>query len=143
MDHEEILLEEWKEIRVTLRYFGNKRFAQLTVFIVASGFMFDTMLNRQESCFRTGLAVTGIVFALLFLMMEISSVRYWKAFVGRSKQIENDLAPLKLMTESRPELKGLKKVVTGTFATYALYCIVVGLWILALALGWGLKAKGT
>jgi hypothetical protein len=44
IEAEQILIQEWKEIRETLRYFGNKRFAQLTVFIAANGFLLDSYL---------------------------------------------------------------------------------------------------
>ena len=44
MHDDEILLEEWKEVRTTLRHFASKRFAQLTVFIAAAGFMFSELL---------------------------------------------------------------------------------------------------
>ena len=45
MNWEEILLEEWKEVRTRLRHFGSKRFVQLTVFIAAAGFMFTELLK--------------------------------------------------------------------------------------------------
>ena len=73
MNQDEILLEEWKEVRTSLRHFGSKRFAQLTVFIAAAGFMFAELLKPAAP--HPAVRVLGIVFPLLFLLMEISSVR--------------------------------------------------------------------
>lgn len=135
MDREtSLLLEEWKEIRETLRYFGNKRFAQLTVFIAASGFMLDAFLGRTDATARIALSVVGVLFAFLFLVMEISSVRYWNRFADRGKKIEEDAGTLELMTSYRPR----ERIVSATHATYALYGGVILLWLLALAFGIGI-----
>lgn len=42
----EILLAEWKDVRESLRYFGNKRFAQITVFVAANGFLFNAVYKQ-------------------------------------------------------------------------------------------------
>ncbi len=91
MDQTEILVTEWPDIRDSLRAFGNKRFAQLTVFMAATGFMFDGFLKQTERAPRLALTIVGIVLGVLFLVMEISAVRYWdqRAFFfgcGRAKR---------------------------------------------------------
>jgi len=126
------LLEEWKDIRETLRYFGNKRFAQLTVFIAVSGFMFDAFFKQPETSYRTALALSGIVGSILFLIMEYSSVHYWEKFAERGKNIENEMgATLKLLTSYRPP----ERFLSATNATYLLYLAVAVLWSLTLLSG--------
>lgn len=135
MDREtSLLLEEWKEIRETLRYFGNKRFAQLTVFIAASGFMLDAFLGRTDATTRLALSVVGVILAALFLVMELSSVAYWNRFADRGKEIERATGSLELMTSYRPQ----ERILSATNATYALYGGVILLWLLALCFGIGL-----
>ena len=131
MDEKQILLEEWKDIRETLRYFGNKRFAQLTVFIAASGFMIDAFLKQTSSQSRTVFPITGMLLAIAFLVLEVSAVRYWKAFVKRGEEIESKLPTLELMTHNRPSPTGLKILSTGTAATYTLYSVTFLYWALS------------
>lgn len=131
-DTKQQLLEEWKDIRETLRYFGNKRFAQLTVFITVSGFMFDAFFKQTENSHRIALAVSGIFGSALFLIMEHSSVLYWGKFAERGKEIETTTGgTLKLMTLYRPS----ERFISATNATYALYAAVAVLWCVTLFSG--------
>ena len=129
----EILLAEWQEIRESLRYFGNKRFAQLTVFIAANGFL----VNAIYAAFRDGqrlkttpaltAALIGLVVTVLFYVQEKSSVDYFTTFLERGKQLERELELLELMTHHRPRAD------RGTRATFWLYKTVGLLWLL---FGW-------
>ena len=121
MDWDEILLEEWKEVRTTLRHFGSKRFAQLTVFIAAAGFMFAELLKPAAP--HPAVLVVGIVLPLLFLLMELSSVRYFRAFARRGKEIERELPQLRLMSRARP------KSDLATWAICILYGLVSRIWV--------------
>ncbi|MDR8389574.1 hypothetical protein NC796_00405 [Aliifodinibius sp. S!AR15-10] len=125
-----VLLEEWKEIRESLRYFGNKRFAQLTVFIAGSGFMFDAFFNQPDTMSNWVLPMLGFIFGVLFYLMERSSVDYWKKFVERSKKIEEEITYLRLMTDHRPS----GRVFSATNATYFLYISISIIWIALLLL---------
>jgi hypothetical protein len=129
--HTDILLEEWKDIRETLRYFGNKRFAQLTVFIAVSGFMFDSFLKRPGLNRSWLVPGVGMVFGVLFIVMETSSVRYWRKFAERGKTIEQDIGHLELMSRFRPA----NRLFTSTNATYMVYLGVVLLWFFLLLTG--------
>ena len=142
MGETDLLIEEWKEIRESLRYFGNKRFAQLTVFIAASGFMLDGFFNRPDFRPRLAISFVGVVLGALFLLMERSSVRYWKRFAERAVGIEwatdsrldnhgnrmnSPTNSLWLMRSYRPRPGKL----SATNATYAIYVGVILLWIAA------------
>jgi len=128
MDKDQILLEEWKEVRTSLRYFGNKRFAQLTVFIAASGLMISAFLGEYDPQSLIMLRIMGMILSILFFILEISSVRYWKTFVRRGEEIEDQINGLKLM-KYRPKLSGLKKMLSGTWATYMLYGLTLIFWV--------------
>lgn len=124
MDNKDILLAEWKEIRETLRYFGNKRFAQLTVFLAAEGATISAFLNPATTrplVFQSA----GLLLSGLFCMMEYSSVRYWKAYAERGSAIEAGLPPLEMMSKSRPR----ERWYGGTTATYFLYIVTAMFWL--------------
>jgi hypothetical protein len=129
MDRKEILVEEWKDIRASLRYFGNKRFAQLTVFLATTGFMFKYVLETQAIKCPVLLAATGAALGIAFFLMERRSVQYWEAFVNRGKEIETEIGDLRIM-QTRPERSGIRKLLTGTYATYFIYLLAIVLWII-------------
>ncbi|MCH9034962.1 MAG: hypothetical protein IID42_10735, partial [Planctomycetes bacterium] len=120
MDDNGILLAEWKEIRESLRYFGNKRFAQLTVFLAAEGATINAFLSPSEDLSRLVFQSAGLLLAVLFFVMELSSVTYWKDFAARGEEIETTLKLLKLMTKHR-QSSGTD---SATKATYFLYVSV-------------------
>lgn len=111
MDEKQILIEEWKETRESLRYFGNKRFTQLTIFIAANGFMLDAFFKQPNKFF---LQIAGVVIGLLFFAMERSSVQDWAAVADRGKKIEGKVGHLELMTHHRP----INKVLSATYFVY-------------------------
>jgi hypothetical protein len=132
MDREEILVEEWKEIRETIRYFGNKRFAQLTVFLAITGFALNAFGDRSISAPEWLIPTVGLTNALLFLCMEMSSNRYWTAFLKRGQEIEGELqGVIKMMSKSRPDPRfGGRDL--GTAATLSLHYLVLVFWFVAL-----------
>ena len=69
MDDKEILLEEWKDIRETLRYFGNKRFAQLTVFLAAEGAAISAFLGAGHANPNRVFQIAGLLLAVLFFII--------------------------------------------------------------------------
>jgi hypothetical protein len=119
----EVLVEEWKDVRENLRYFGNKRFAQLTVFIAASAFLFDAFLRQNGTPLRLVLAPLGILLTVVFLVMETSSKQYSDRFAARGKEIEMRVQYLELM-HRRPEND------LATWSTYAAYALAIVLWLL-------------
>jgi hypothetical protein len=126
MDDKEILLEEWKDIRETLRYFGNKRFARLTVFLAAEGAAISAFLNAGSANRGHVFQVVGLLLAALFFIMELSSVNYWRQFAARAAEIEVKIGHLKLMTEDRQQKRGLW---SATNATYLVYLLTALFWI--------------
>ena len=122
-----ILLEEWKDIRETIRYFGTKRFPQLTVYIAANGFMLSEFFKQSSKLF---FPIAGILIGVIFFAMEFSATKYWTAFATRGRQIESEVGYLNLMSESRPA----EKWYSATNATYAVYILFTFLWLATFAL---------
>lgn len=121
--------DEWKDIRETLRYFGNKRFTQLTVFIAISGFMFNAFFNDDSFVYKKYLAWCGIVLSALFLFMEHSSNRFWRKALERGQKIENpDSNTFNLMQEeNRPSKASIRM---GDYSVYAIYLGMLFSWVL-------------
>jgi len=129
LDENRFLLEEWKEIRESLRYFGNKRFAQLTVFIAATGFMLKALFDQTDQRSLLVVRIIGICLSILFFVMEKRTVEYIDAFVKRGEQIEDQLQHIQLI-HKRPK----KRIVSGTIATYFLYGLVLSFWVVSFRL---------
>jgi hypothetical protein len=128
----EILLAEWQDVRESLRYFGNKRFAQITVFVAANGFLFNAVYKDNATVTRPEAAVAGIALAVLFFVLELGSVQFFERFAERGRAIEAELGDLKLMRYFRPRTDW------ATEAAYALYVFVGLAWVYV---GWWPKIR--
>ena len=133
MDDTEIRVTEWKDVRETLRYFGNKRFAQLTVFIAAQGAAITAYLNSGSGHRRYVFQLAGLLLAGVFFIMERSAVIYWTRFAARGEAIEKKVPQLKMMSRYRPKERGLS---SATNATYLLYLCAALFWLGSLV-WWG------
>lgn len=128
MTKDDMLMQEWKDVRETLRYFGTKRFAQMTVFLAASGVMLNEVLHSSHSVFGRGfIMLAGLILGILFLIIEYGSWQYFTRYAERGKEIERDLAHLRLMSHNRPLLD------FATWATFSFYIMVCALWLILLA----------
>lgn len=118
----EILLSEWKEVRESLRYFGNKRFAQMTVFLAANALFFNAVYTAHSTLGRDTAGIVGVAVAALFLVLEYDSWRRWSRFAERGRRIEQQLVHLELIRYYRP---------TGDAASWAAYAFYI-----LTAIGW-------
>ncbi len=123
-EEREILLLEWKAIREALVNFGNRRFPQLTLFMVASGFLFKTFLDPNAVGHKVIIAFIGLVLTLLLGAMECLSVLQRRKYVKRAVDIEKMIPILKLMRESRPRLT----LALETCATLLVYLFILLVW---------------
>ncbi|MDB5870112.1 MAG: hypothetical protein JWP96_2444 [Polaromonas sp.] len=141
MTKEEQLMDEWKEIRETLRYFGNKRFAQLTVFLAVNGFAIDAFFKQEHEVLKYALIALGLVTALLFGAMEHRSNAFYTLLAARAPVIETALGGhLKLATHHRSSAI-LKQT---DAAAFGFYCATAVLWLALIPLNHLIKqdAKG-
>ena len=141
MTKEEQLMEEWKDIRETLRYFGNKRFAQLTVYLAVNGFAIDAFFKQEHEALKYALIALGLVTALLFGVMEHRSNAFYTLIAARAPVIETALGGhLKLATHHRSST--ILKQIDG--AALGFYCATALLWLALIPLNHLVKqdAKG-
>ena len=127
-EEREILLTEWKAIREALLYFGNRRFAQFTVFMAISGFLFKFFHDWNATWYRLLLAEIGLVLTILFWKMEYFSVSRRDRFAERAEVIEGKIGTLELMRKSRPK----DTLKSEARATYGVYTLILILWLLML-----------
>jgi len=121
------LLTEWKAIREALLYFGNRRFAQFTVFMVASGFSFKNFLELDNKLFFQSIIVClGLALTILFWQMEVLSVCRRDRFAGRAKDIEDQMDTIKLMRDRVRE----ETINKEAKATYIVYGLVLTAWVI-------------
>jgi hypothetical protein len=139
MNADAVLLEEWKEVRETLRYTGNIRFAQLTVFMAATGVLLSAAAGHPDAGTAALLRIIGATLAFLFLMMEWGFFRFWARLAERGEEIERDGAlatpppagsaqpaaqTLKTMTRFRSK----RSLMMPTYAAFALYILTGLFW---------------
>ena len=117
----ELLLTEWKEVRESLRYFGNKRFAQLTVFIAANGFLINACFARDNPLPGLWCGLFGVLLALIFRNLEKGSVEFFTEFAKRGLMIEDQLKVIRLI-HCRPARD------LATSATYWMYWLALFGW---------------
>ena len=124
----EILLAEWKEVRESLRYFGNKRFAQMTVFIAANALLFHAVYTGLGRLARIEAGLVGLGLAGLFLVLEYGSSRFWKRFADRGRRIEQQLVHLELIRYYRPASDVATWDAYGFYVLTAIGWAYVGWW---------------
>jgi hypothetical protein len=86
------LKAEYTETLQTLRFYGNLRFAVLTVFSGLTGGLF-TIFYRQgpTTPFNVALAFGGVLVALTFWTAELSAAYVARHFMKRAAEIEHQI----------------------------------------------------
>lgn len=134
-----LLIEEWKEIRSSVKYFGNMRFAQLTVYMAASGFLFKQALALEYSLYQLLVSVIGISLSAIFALLEKRHKEYWDSFIERGSDIEKELGTIELISKCRPngenknDNSDTTKSVSGTQLMYTLYLGAIVVWCVFIA----------
>ncbi len=87
------LLDEYKEVGINWRYWGEVRFKQLTVFLTATGVLgaavFSRTLDSAEYAFvRLLLAVLGLSISMLFFLLEERATYYRRAYMSCAMALE-------------------------------------------------------
>jgi hypothetical protein len=126
----EELMKEWEAIRTALLYFGNRRFAQFTVFLAVTTVLFKGFMDCEKCTqYRLPIAITGVALTILFLAMECLSVYRRDMFALRAKQIEKTVKSLRLMSEFRRDFT----IKLEAWGIYAVHMIILALWMGLLA----------
>jgi hypothetical protein len=134
-EHLDVLMREWEAIRTALLYFGNRRFAQFTVFLAVTTALFKGFLDSEGSLKEISraifqdqlpllIAITGIALTVIFLAMECLSVYRRDIFALRAKRIEKDFDYLYLM-HVRPN----STIMLEAWGIYAVHIIILMWWL--------------
>ncbi len=120
-----VLIEEYKEIGANLRFYGNMRFAQLTLFAAIVGGLASVLARSGNEFSGTQellLQLFGIVSILVIWIMEERSTTQWSMYYGRAREIESVLG---LGQYSR---RGKKVLLSATNAVRFLYALTLFAW---------------
>ena len=96
------LVEEYREIGINWRYWGEVRFKQLTVFLMAQAIIGGTALSEfiplQDGKLKTYpfklhllLAIVGVSLTFLFYILEERATFYRRAYLHRAIKLEEKL----------------------------------------------------
>jgi len=85
---------EHHSIAESIRHWERLRWVSITVFLVISGGAFQgysTWDGGMPPIFRTFLAGLGLMITFIFWIQDERIVAYWKSFMERAREIEEDL----------------------------------------------------
>lgn len=121
---------EYKEVCNNLRFYGDLRFKQLTIYLALNAALL-TWLGKQEmeGAEKFVAAMAGIFSSFLFGIIERSSNRYWDSFCERASELEGRLQ----MKQYRSLQRGTSLLDSAVRATYAIYWSIALTWLLFLA----------
>jgi hypothetical protein len=129
--------EEYSEIGENLRFYGNLRFAQLTLFFVVTGaiiaalFTVNPPLSADQ---RYLLKLVGLVMTIPFWLMEKSSTWFWIYYVERAMVIEKELGYYQY-TGRNPKIRKqhwIWKKLSATNAIKIIFIAMVIFWLILL-----------
>ena len=125
-------LDEYKEINSNVRFYGNMRFAQLTLFSALTAalltIVFKTQPELSESL-KMAFEIGGIVSTIVIWIMEERSTGYGTKFILRIQELEKLLN----FNQWQGRKIGTKAIFSATNAVRLLYFAVGVFWILAIS----------
>lgn len=86
--------DEYLDIGRNLRFYGNLRFAQLTLFFAITAALLTIIFAINpplDDLARYIVKFVGLVITFLFWLIEQSSNRYWIYYINRAQVLEIDL----------------------------------------------------
>ncbi len=90
--HKDYLLDEYKEIGINWRYWGDVRWKLLTAFLTLSSVIGAAVFTapRVTDPVRSVLGLAGIALAALFWVLEERATYYRRAYLHRTLEIEQE-----------------------------------------------------
>lgn len=119
-------VDEYVDVSNNLRFYGNMRFAQLTLFLALTGSLCTLAFVGAHSLPAIGqaaLKVLGAVSGLVFAFLDIRAAGYWHHYKSRATQLEVTLGFKQYTTLPR------RGCLTATNAVLLLYALIVLSWI--------------
>jgi hypothetical protein len=148
-----VMLEEWKEIRASLRELGTRQLARLALYSAVSVALVTGYLRLAVShdpaagLARWVLPALGVLLSIVFLVMEWGAAATGAELAYRGRQLEASIQILMPGVghvrspglSSGPTLDGDDSLRIGLAASYLLYALLLLAWAAALAstaVGW-------
>lgn len=127
---------EYSELMQMLRFYGNMRFALLTVFAALTGGLL-AFLGKAETASSAvplqAMRIGGLIVALVCWVGEVSAVFVWSHFAKRAAALEDVLGYR--MYSTMPGAPHFRFLPT-TYAVWLLYLLVGVFWLVTIAHGW-------
>lgn len=123
------LKDEYLDASNNVRHFQTVRFAQLTIFIAISGGLLSILFRRTEPLPGYGgafIKIAGLMITALYLVLQERTMLYWRHFVNRSAELEEQLGFKQYTTRPKPG------IMTGTNAMRVFFVYLMVFWIVAL-----------
>lgn len=124
-------LDEYKEIGINWRYWGEVRFKQLTLFLLVTGALATPAFSvgvRDFLDVRLSLAAVGVLVSISFLVLEERATWYRHAFMDCAKELERSYGWSEYLRtrnpwpiESDDLYRFLFAMVGGVWVGYGLY----------------------
>jgi hypothetical protein len=129
------LKDEYLDIGENLRFYGNLRFAQLTLFFAVTGAIIAALFTINPplpSQVRFLLKWVGLAMTILFWLMEKSSSWFWVYYVERAQVIEKVLGYYQY-TGRNPKIRKqywIWKCLNATNAVRGIFLVMFVFWLI-------------
>jgi len=123
--------EEYKELNNNLRFYGNMRFAQLTLFSAVTAALLTFIFKLDpplDEPIKTALKIGGLISTFVFWVMEERSTGYALYFKKRIDELEKLLG----YRQWQGRRMGTEAIFSATNAVRFLYFSVAVLWLLTI-----------
>jgi hypothetical protein len=133
----EYALEEYKDVSINMRQYGTMRFAQLTLFVAASGALLLAALKplgEVSGGRRNAVRIGGLILTVIFWILEERSTAYWVLYRERAKYLEKTLGFEQY--QRRPNPMRIVFEINATNAMRLLFVSSIIFWILHWTKAW-------
>ena len=126
-----IPMTEYTELCASMRHYASMRFAQLTIFVAATGSLLGALhWTRETDEFATVLKAGGLIAAVAFWVMEERAASFYHHYRRRAQKLEK---PLGYETYKRVLGAKLCGIATATNAARLIFLAVSVFWVYALS----------
>lgn len=123
--------EEYKELNNNLRFYGNMRFAQLTLFSAITAALLTIIFKTEPPLvepIKTALKIGGLVSTFVLWVMEERSTGYATKFIKRMIVLEAMLG----YEQWKGRKFGTRAIFSATNAARLLYVVITIFWVLTI-----------
>jgi len=121
---------EYAELGANMKHYASMRFAQLTIFVAATGSLLGALhWTHETSDFVTVLKAAGVLVAIAFWVMEERAATFYHHYLRRAQKLDGDFGYQTYKPYPRAKLCGL---VTATNAARLMFLAVSLFWVYAL-----------